>query len=442
MNYFSKLVTVYVIFMIAVLAVFVRFNGKFRYSGRDIVYYNDLVNTIQDEYAAGEGEEVLEERYGCKIVLSKELNNEELAELYARNAFVLDLVINDEYVGKVAWLDTQDNFNKTKESFFAAAVLLWVAVFAGGCLTFAVFYHSFVKPVNGMKDFSEQIAKGNLDDQIPMHKNNLFGGFLEALDIMREELKISRQKEIDAEVARKEMVTQLSHDIKTPVAIIKATCEVMELKNRRRIELLKGNENSGAYDEEIKELEDNIEKVDTISRKSHMITDIVSNLMHATLEELDKIEVNPQEENSNLVEEYFRKLKDYGNIIIKNNITPCLVYMDRLRMEQVIDNVVGNSYKYAGTDIEVSFDETPEMLMPDGSKVRFLRTKIKDSGPGVNEDDLPLLAEKYFRGSNAAESNGYGLGMYLVKSFMDKQGGGMEFYNEDGFVVELLLRKV
>ena len=442
MNYFSKIVTVYVLMMMAVLILFVRYNSKFVYNGRDIIYYNDQLHSIEKEYGEGQDEQALEDKYGCQIVLSKEVNNEELAYLYSKNAFVLDLAPNGDYIGKVAWLDMQENFNEARNSFFMAAVMLWAAVFAGGCLTFIIFYFSFIKPVSAMKSFSEQIAKGNLDDTIPMHKNNLFGGILEALDIMREELKISRQKEIEAEVARKEMVTQLSHDIKTPVAIIKATCEVMELKSRRRLDIINSDGAGAVNSEEVKELTDNIEKVETITRKSHTITEIVNNMIHATLEELDKIEINVQEENATLIEDYFKSLKDYGNIILKNNINPCLIYMDRLRMEQVIDNVVGNSYKYAGTDIEVSFDEISDVLMSEGSKGAFIKIKIKDSGEGVSEDDLPLLAEKYYRGANAKEGNGYGLGMYLVKNYMDKQGGGMEYYNDNGFVVELLLKKV
>ena len=59
-----------------------------------------------------------------------------------------------------------------------------------------------------------------------------------------------------------------------------------------------------------------------------------------------------------------------------------------------------------------------------------------------SRDDLPLLAEKYYRGKNASNKSGYGLGMYLCKTYMNKQGGGMEYYNDNGFVVELLLRKV
>ena len=111
-------------------------------------------------------------------------------------------------------------------------------------------------------------------------------------------------------------------------------------------------------------------------------------------------------------------------------------------MEQVIDNVVGNSNKYAGTDIRVSFSQTEEMPMADGSKAGFIKITIKDNGPGVDRDDLPLIAEKYYRGNNASNQTGYGLGMYLVKTYMGKQGGGLEYYNDNGFVVELLLRKV
>ncbi len=93
--------------------------------------------------------------------------------------------------------------------------------------------------------------------------------------------------------------------------------------------------------------------------------------------------------------------------------------MDRLRMEQAMDNVVGNSCKYAGTDIHVSFDsysvETSMSQTAGGMKAEFLRIHIKDEGPGF-----------YF---------------YLVKYYMEKQDGGLEYYNDNGFTVELLLRK-
>ncbi|MBR5355929.1 MAG: sensor histidine kinase, partial [Lachnospiraceae bacterium] len=147
-------------------------------------------------------------------------------------------------------------------------------------------------------------------------------------------------------------------------------------------------------------------------------------------------------EDSRAVEKLFENLEDYGRVIIENHIPSCLVYLDKLRLEQVIDNVVGNSYKYAGTDIKISFSETGPISLENGKKARFVRVIIKDFGPGVSEEDLPLICEKYYRGKNSSEQNGYGLGLYLVRLYMTKMLGGMEVYNDNGFSVELLLRKV
>jgi signal transduction histidine kinase len=116
---------------------------------------------------------------------------------------------------------------------------------------------------------------------------------------------------------------------------------------------------------------------------------------------------------------------------MENEIPQCLVYMDKLRMKQVIDNVVNNSYKYAGTDIHVSFKIEENICIT-----------IRDSGAGVPDEELALVTEKYYRGSNAKGKSGSGIGLYLCKTFMKQMGGDMEYYNNDGFVVELVLKKV
>ena len=157
---------------------------------------------------------------------------------------------------------------------------------------------------------------------------------------------------------------------------------------------------------------------------------------------MQEIKIEPKENDSLIIESYFASLKEYGNIILDNHIPECLLIFDKLRMEQVIDNIVGNSYKYAGTDIHVSFAETEMLSTAKGSKNIFIKITIRDSGPGVPEEDLPLLTEKFHRGGNAGDKQGYGLGMYLANHYMEKQGGGMEYYNDHGFVVEILVRKV
>ena len=130
--------------------------------------------------------------------------------------------------------------------------------------------------------------------------------------------------------------------------------------------------------------------------------------------------------------EMFSGLKYYGEIVFENSIPECLIYMDKLRFEQVVDNIVNNSFKYAGTPIYVSFQE----------KENGISLTIRDKGKGVSEEELVLVKEKFYRWSNAKGKSGSGLGLYLAENFMNQMQGGMECYNEEGFVTVLFLKKV
>ena len=427
---------VFTLIMVLALCIFIIFNSENHFESRDIIHYNEQLHIIEEALENGEKDTNLENKYKCHIIYAKEIEDEELSHLYKNNALVLDLTVNGEYVGKVAWDDNRNNFDKIKRGFFGGSVYLWVIMLISGYIVLILYYISFVKPVKELQKFSVEIAKGNLDEPLPIRKDNLFGSFVEAFDQMREELRDSRKREVKAEIARKEMVTDLSHDIKTPISVIKVACEVLEAKAGKKLSESENNE------EEKKDIEYTLEKVSTISQKADLISSLMTNVMHSTLDDIDKISVNPVETDSRILKDFFDNLKNYGNIIMENEVPAGIVYMDRLRMEQVIDNVVGNSHKYAGTDIRVSFSETSALSSDGESKEDFIRITIKDSGKGVKEDELPLISQKYFRGSNSKETSGYGLGMYLVKRYMELQFGGMEYFNDDGFTVQLLLKKV
>ncbi|RKM62217.1 sensor histidine kinase [Butyrivibrio sp. CB08] len=423
----------FTILMVIGISLFYRISEKTQYGKRDIVYYNDQLHQIEQDLENGMPESFAEEKYSCEIIMAKEINNPELTELYVDGALVLDLTVDGDYIGKVAWNDKLDNFDNTKKQFLYAATLLWAVILVLGYLLMFYMNRSFLKPIEELKDFAINIAKGDLDKPLPIRKDNMFGSFVEGFDMMREQIKLSISRERQAEIARKELIQGLSHDIKTPLSVIGATCEVLELKYSRKMK------EEGAP---IEECQDTLDKVRTISSKAQSVSALMSDVMHASLEKMEKVELNVKEESTVLLEERIRSLSSYGKIVLENHIHPCLVYMDRQRMDQVIDNIIGNSTKYAGTDISVSFSETEDMLMADGKSGSFIKIRIRDYGPGVDKDDLPLISEKYYRGKNSSDKSGYGLGMYLCKMYMNKQGGGMEYYNDGGFVVELLLRKV
>ena len=346
---------------------------------------------------------------------------------------------------KKIWNNLNANLEQGRDMMLKYVITFWAVLLVIGIIFILVIHHFMIKPVKEMENFASEIAKGNLDVPLPIHRNNMFGSFTESFDIMREELKASKEREFEAEKAKREMVAELSHDLKTPVATIRATCEVLDLKYKKEIEkteeLLKEKDNKEIEDR-LTNLKGNLEKIGYIYKKADTINELVGSVFRATLDDMQEIKIEPKENDSLIIESYFASLKEYGNIILDNHIPECLLIFDKLRMEQVIDNIVGNSYKYAGTDIHVSFAETEMLSTAKGSKNIFIKITIRDSGPGVPEEDLPLLTEKFHRGGNAGDKQGYGLGMYLANHYMEKQGGGMEYYNDHGFVVEILVRKV
>ncbi|MBQ8950826.1 MAG: HAMP domain-containing histidine kinase [Eubacterium sp.] len=436
MKQISRIALLFTILMVGTLLLLIFGYKKNDYRGRDMAYYNDCLISLYSDYKAGLSEEELESGYNCDIVFSKEVVSTELTKYYSSGALVLDFAPDGEYLGKVVWNDVNEGLERVQRYTRRSIVLFWTAVLILGYILLFLVWFFLIRPVAELKNFSTEIAKGNLDVSLPIHKYNLFGSFTESFDIMREELRAAREREIEAGVAKKEMVAELSHDIKTPIATIQATCEVLDMKYRRKMAAIRETETADGRSEETAELSDTLEKVASISAKAETVNSLMNNVVHATLEELDRIEVNPVENSSGIIEEYFNNMKNSGSesaVILDNHIPKCLIYFDSLRMEQVIDNIIGNSRKYAGTDIHVSFDEVSG---------DYIRIRISDSGPGVPEDELPLITEKYFRGSSGKDRAGYGLGMYLVKLYMEKQGGGIEYYNDNGFTVELLLKKV
>ena len=294
-------------------------------------------------------------------------------------------------------------------------VCLLGGTYAAGLLLLLVIWYFYIRPFNKLSDFAASVSKGNLNVPLNMERHNYFGAFTESFDRMREELKLSAEREAAANRSKKELVAELSHDIKTPVATIKATCEVMEVKYKEP---------------------DVQEKVAVIKSRASSVEQLVDNMFRATLDDLDELKVTPREESSLIINDMLSDLRFYGTVEQKNSIPECLILVDKLRLEQVIDNIAGNSFKYAGTTLEVEYRS-------DNSSIHVI---LSDRGPGVPEDELAMLTTKFYRGSEASESgkDGSGLGLYLASLFMEKMGGGLELKNREGggFTAEIVVKKV
>lgn len=384
------------------------------YQKADIVSRNKSYMAVLEELDTNTKPmiEEIEKKYICDIAMVSDKDYEQVMYHAIKNGYVVfDLFQGDLISGKIIFEGGSATYSKLKKTLITSISILILAVIVLYNLWMFVLYYFYIRPFKKMKSFASEVAKGNLDVPLHMDKHNYFGVFTESFDVMREELKGAREREFKANQSKKELVASLSHDMKTPTATIQASCEVLMLK-------LRGNEN--------------IDKIQLINDRANMINSLINNMFHATLEELEVLEVSAKEELSIILGDIMDKVKYIGGIHIVNACPECLIMVDQLRFTQVVDNIINNSKKYAGTSIEISYGEVNNGVV----------IKIKDYGPGVAEEALPLLAEKYFRADNSKETTGAGLGMYLANYFMKKMEGAMEYYNEEGFVVELFLRKV
>ena len=281
---------------------------------------------------------------------------------------------------------------------------------------FLYFYYQRVimAPFHRLQSFAKEIAMGNLEVPLEMDQNNVFGAFTESFDLMREELAKARDREHKANHSKKELIASLSHDIKTPIASIKAVTELMLVKGREEKER---------------------RQLMIISEKAEQINSLITDMFHATLEELEALPMFIEETSSvnlpNMI-----GVSDYNNKVTLLSIPECLVLADTLRLQQTFDNIISNSYKYANTEIEVNgyFE---------GS---YLVITIKDFGKGVSKDELPLLFNKFYRGKEAQKVAGYGLGLYISRYFMEEMGGKLEVSSSEtdkvevGFEIQVFLK--
>ncbi len=402
----------------------------------DIIEINQVAKTIEQDWRAGKTPKSgANGGLSYQIVLVTDENYQALLYEGIRNRqTIIDLTViaadgQQEQRGKIIFLTDGSEEAALKRKLITMITLTFGLVLLMVYLLLGRVHTSILKPFEVMKAFARKIADGDLEFRLPMDRGNYFGAFTESFDLMREELRKARQGEYQANISKKELVAELSHDIKTPVATIKAICELLEIKMTQ----LPAGDLSGSTATTISEC---IEKITVIDAKADIIDALISNLFHATLEELEMLKVNVSEQPSSVIIQLFKEIDNFGKIQFKNDLAACLIFCDPLRLGQVIDNIISNSYKYANTDIDIWFD------LDKANKK--LTVTIKDYGTGVDPDECPLVCEKFFRGSGEMIQNtpGSGLGLYLARQFMAAMGGSIRCYNEEGFTVELGIKVV
>ncbi len=411
----TMIVAAFILTLVIEIAAGLYLTSQIRDLEMDPVKVNECMYSVTENFGNTEAYDrsldyVVIDTAGNVLFRTREGLSESVNAAIRDRGLILDLVRDGQPAGKVIfYYGMRDQIAAFKRMLLTGLIVISILQVVLLVLWYIYYRRTILRPFKDLNQFAERVAQGNLDLPLPMDKGHVFGAFSESFDLMRAELKKARAAEKKASDDKKEMVAKLSHDIKTPVASIKSTSEIgLEVTKEERTRKMFG----------------------VINDKTDQIKTLVDNLFNSSVQDITEIAVNPGMQPSSVLTGLIERA-DYLNRANAFEIPACNVFADKLRLQQVFDNIFMNSYKYADTEIEVSSQIAGDYLV-----IRF-----RDRGPGVLEEELPLLTEKYRRGSNASDRDGAGLGLYLTDYFLEKMDGQLGLKNADpGFEVSVYLR--
>lgn len=267
---------------------------------------------------------------------------------------------------------------------------------------FIYIYVTILKPFDKLSGFASRVAAGDLDVPLEQERGQYFGKFTWAFDSMRKEIKKARDAEKTAIENNKTVIATLSHDIKTPISSIRTYCEALDAGLDRT------PEKRSHY-------------LNTIMEKCDEVGRLTDDLFVHSVSDMNQLSVTPVRiELDAYMKQTIELLSADGNIGYRSDIKEdTFIKADPSRLTQILENLVANSGKYAGTrvDIYTYVDENKAVI------------EVRDYGKGIPEENLPFITQKFYRGNNIEGIQGSGLGLYICSYLVDKMDAELVLSN-------------
>ena len=268
---------------------------------------------------------------------------------------------------------------------------------------FAILFYiraKILRPFERLTNVPYELSKGNLTLPVKENKSRFFGKFLWGIDLLRENMEQQKMREIELQKEKKTLLLSLSHDIKTPLSSIK---------------LYAGALSKNLYSD----VDRQIEIAEKINEKADEIEKYVSQIITASREDFLSLEVNNGEFYlADLIESisvlYCEKLSLLKTEFIVGEYRNRLLFGDLDRSIEVLQNLMENALKYGdGRRVELLFPDDDEGVL----------ISVRNSGCTLEKSDLPHIFESFWRGANAENIRGSGLGLYICRRLMHKMNG-------------------
>lgn len=363
---------------------------------------------------------------GCLINNSQEINNYKLEFMLSNKKSIIYRVVNPKFNNKTlvygikidkdvyAFISTSlDPIGSTVDILKKQLIFIIIIVLIIAALIALIISKTISKPIEKITQTSKEMSKGNYDIVFDTGTDIVEINELEKT-LNNAAIELSKTEEL-----RRELLANVSHDLKTPLTLIKANAEMVKdltYKNKEKMD---------------KNLDTIIGEVDRLNLLVEDILDLSK--MQSKADELNIEEFNLNDLIKSIIKR-FDVLCERGKYKINYTGFDVGVKADKKKLEQVIYNLINNAINYTGEDKKIY------VKLIDNNKC--IRVEIIDTGKGIDEEDIKYIWDKYYKVDKKYKrvTYGTGLGLSIVKNILtmhsykygveSKKGKGTSFYFE------------
>lgn len=341
----------------------------------------------------------------------------------------VDFRYSDGEEGSVFIISSVDDFIPEVKSMFLEILFsgIMILMLTGVVLTGWV-YKALLAPLNKLQLATNEIKNGNLDFtlDVDMDNDDEISQLCQDFEEMRMRLKETTEEKVQYDKESKELISNISHDLKTPITAIKGYVE-------------------GILDGVASSPEKLDKYIRTIYNKANDMDRLIDELTFYSKIDTNKIPYTFSKIN---VASYFRDcVEEVGLELDSNNIElgyfnyvdeDVVVIADAEQMKRVINNIISNSVKYLDKKrgiINIRIKDVGD----------FIQVEIEDNGRGIAAKDLPNIFDRFYRTDSSRNSSkgGSGIGLSIVRKIIEDHGGKIWATSKEGIGTEIhfVLRK-
>jgi signal transduction histidine kinase len=312
------------------------------------------------------------------------------------------LMVEGEVVGVLRFISSLREANSIIKNIYKMLIIIGIAVIAISGIVSLFLANTIVQPLKEITEVAEKMADGQLKVRSEKRYDDEIGKLSDTLNYMAEEL-------VRKEQLKNDFISSISHELRTPLTSIKGWAITLKSDEMRDRKLL-------------------MDGLDIIEKESDRLSNMVEDLLDFSRLLSGRITVEKDEiniaESIELISKQLQPRAEDKNIQFDVIYDPDLpkIIADANRIKQVLINLLDNAFKFTQEGGKVTLKAYPTK--------DSLVIEVADNGPGIPEEDIPYIKEKFYKGKNSKSTTG--LGLSICDEIVKLHGGQMEIKSKLG----------